>query len=337
MNYTEGIMFKKLVFAGLVVSFMLVACAGNNPTVTVPAQVGITITPTQTRTFTHEPSSTPSLTPTTTATATVTSTATATPENFVLADSGYDIADVQITYQSEDIAIITFKYRLDQSITFVPTLIEILPPECNNPYYRAPYWLAKPYFTATAPVGIGEIIYMQTSEGECSAPYFDMAIYSMRKVRDGYAEYRIAYQERIKQPLKVVRSFPTINSKVLALKNISFRTTGSWSGQFTFDYTFSPEIPIANQKYRFKLFDMGDKVCGFDVSGPVITELEGTYIIDVDLKNNIRQEILSCLSTYSSYTFSGSILLLEDLRVNGGNRGCNLYQHAVDLVYTLKK
>lgn len=106
IELTEGIMLKILIFAGLFIVLTLVACAGNDPTATISAQDSVIVVPTQTYTFTPEPSSTTSLTPPSTATVTVTSTATVTPENFVLADSGYDIADVRITYQNESTAIV---------------------------------------------------------------------------------------------------------------------------------------------------------------------------------------------------------------------------------------
>src|SRR5690349_12705552 len=115
------LMFSLLGLACLV----LVGCAASSaPIVASPAIARISETskpflPTPTNTLVATVTPTFTWTPS----PTVFATATSTPENYVLAEKGYDIADVRISYPREDRMIVSFKYHLDESHISKPAFI----------------------------------------------------------------------------------------------------------------------------------------------------------------------------------------------------------------------
>lgn len=326
-------MLYRLYCITFVLIFLLVACSGNSQTFTPQAQVSaITIAPSSTDTLIPVPSGTPLPTTTMTATASITPTPTVTPENFVLADSGSDIANVSISYSSEDVVNIDFKYRLDtkgkrsaeQMVSWL-----LLPGDCQRVGSESLIYL-------NSATGHGHLAYKQVTQGRCEVPYFDVVI-GFRLQVPGNITDKIVYQERINQPLAVVRNIPAITSNTLTVKNFSFKTTGPWSGKFSFEYAFLPEIPVTNEAYRFALSGMGGVfVCEFYAWGPVIKETEGHYTINIDFYSTQDFRIMdpTCAIKYDTLIYDVSVLYLEDLRSSSQVR---IYQHAIDFPITLMK
>jgi len=315
-----------------VLILVLSTCSGNGQTTIVPVSEPneVAVISTVTEAAAPLPSDTPlSNTPTDTI-ASIPPIPTVTPENFVLAESGSDIADVRISYPDEDIAIIDFDYRVDtqekqpnQQIV----ILLLLPNSCRNDN-------SPPMIQVSDASGEGRLFYKQVSQGLCNVPYFDLAIKYMSQV-PGNITLIDVYQERINQPLAVTRNIPSVTSQTLTIKNFSFERTGGWSGIFSFEYAFSPEIPIDTERYRFALNGMGIVyVCEFYAMGPIITEPEGRYTIAIDFyaSENFRITDSSCLTKYSTLTYDKSVLNLDDLRSSDPTR---VYRRAVDLVITL--
>jgi hypothetical protein len=302
-----------------VVAFLLFACSptiiplGQDEDTVVPVS---TLTHTPTPTASDTPSPTLAITPSITPTASITPIPTVTPENFVLADSGNDIADVRISYPLPNTVNINFKYHVDLSkITNNNETILIsvlLPVKCSG----TPTWelVYHPVWSA----GSGQIVYEQAPNSKCKVPFFDMVVL-FRKQYDAYNENSVElYRERINQPFEVVNNSPAIDSKTLTIKGFSFETTGPWSGQLRFEYVFSPELADVIGKYKFVLTGSGDILyCDFASAGPVITEIEGTYVIDVDLRKDISKNAggINCsskLSQSDSLTYRAITLSLTN-------------------------
>jgi hypothetical protein len=329
-------MKNRSVFVLCVLVFVFAACSGSSQTETAPAleRSDATVMPTAIQTFTPLPSDTPLPTATITAAPSITPTLTVTPENFVLAESGSDIADVRISYPREDIAVIDFDYRIDargkRSDQQIVILL-LLPNSCGYDSNSS-----IPTIGVGSTPGHGRLTYKQIAQGQCDVPYFDLAIkYSFQA--PGSRILTDVYQERINQPLAVVRNFPAVSSQNLTVKNFSFETTGAWSGKFSFDYSFLPEIPVANEKYRFALSGMGGIfVCEFHAWGPVIKEAEGHYTINIDFYStqDFRITDQTCMTRYDALSYDVSLLNLEDLLTNNPVR---IYHRAIDLVITLKR
>ena len=319
----------------LVFTRILTACVAGGQDTVVPENLppmknelltqDIAATPTETPTMILPPMPSATWTPAATHTSAVTADS--------LAESGSDIADVRISYSDEDIVNIDFKYRVDAAGKRPSeriVIILLMPSRCNRPNDNP--ILTDVYDT----VGQGRISYRQTAQGTCEVPYFDLAIKFWLEV-PGNITLKDIYQERIDQPITVTRNAPSITWETLAVKNFSFQATGGWKGKLTFDYAFSPEIPITGEQYRFELSGNGDVyVCEFHAWGAVIREPEGTYTIEIDLEtgDNFRISDPGCVSRYSVLTYDKSSLYLRDMYTGYPDPN---YRRAVDLVLTFKK
>jgi hypothetical protein len=259
---------------------------------------------------------------------------TAVPENFVLADKGYDIANVQLFYPSPNEVQITFQYRIAESERAKSHAIgPLLPSTCTDARSSDyPTFFMVPRNSAT---GEGYYTYIVKSQGGCDLDSFYMVIYSPYSSGTWPTTDAIVYREEINQPINVVRGLPAVNAKTLRVDHFAFHATGSWSGVFTFDYSFSPELVDMVGRYRFVLVGSGMSgiaACDLSVSGPLITELEGTYQIDVDLKKDLPPAVngtncRSRLDTDASLTYDQVWLSFAD----------NTYRQYMDLDITFKK
>src|ERR1044071_10143392 len=116
----------------LCVLFTFAGCSPSQVAEPVEATI-VPSTKTSTATLTPTASHTPAPTATLAPSPTVYMSPTATPENFVLAESGYDIADVRFSYPREDVLVVDFKYRLDKSRTSKVTYIYmVIPSKCKE-------------------------------------------------------------------------------------------------------------------------------------------------------------------------------------------------------------
>ena len=315
----------------------LAACSGSGQSAITPVSEPneVAVISTVTEAAAPMPSDTPLPAATITATASITPTPTITPENSALAESGYDFANVKLSHPEPDRVVISFDYRIDKYNTEYKGIGLSLPSLCpdfrNTPYPETIFRVPKGPIT-----GKGQVEYRIKSQGECNVPFFYLVIYSPFNNGRWPTPDQAVYQERIDQPIEIVRGLPPINSKTLTTKNFLYQITGSWSGRFTFDYAFSPEIPVADERYGFALEGAGGVyVCGFYTVGPVISGVEGSYMIDIDFntKNSFWITDQSCISRYSSLTYDQLTLSVIDLGVSSHER---IYQHAIDLAITLK-
>lgn len=240
-------------------------------------------------------------------------TAAATLENSVLAESGFDIADVRISNPDGGSVGVDFKYRIDASEKDASETAVInisMPAACSG--------VRGNYFEAIDLTGQGQLIYRQTSQGGCELQSFDIVI-SFKKQYDAYNEtFREVYRERIDQGFKVAGGFPIFNSRTVGVNNFTFQTTDSWSGRFRFEYAFSPDLADKIGRYQFKLKGMGDILyCEFSAAGPLINGLAGTYEINIDLRQAIAQNAngIDCLGNLAEndvLTFDQVSLSFED-------------------------
>ncbi|HLO32297.1 MAG TPA: hypothetical protein VK249_24315 [Anaerolineales bacterium] len=256
------------------------------------------------------------------------------PENFGLADKGYDIADVQLFYPSPNEVQISFRYRInDTERAKAHAIGPLLPSSCTDA--RSSDYPTFFMVPRNSSVGDGYYDYKVKSQGGCDIASFYMVIYSPYSSGRWPTADAIVYREQIDQPLKVVRNLPAVDSKTLAIYNFAFQTTGSWSGVFTFDYAFSPELADLIGKYRFVLGGSGMSgisSCDLNVSGPLLLKPEGTYQINIDLKKDLPQEVngTDCrgqLDKYAVLTYEQVWLSSED----------GTYQQYLDFDVTFKK
>lgn len=291
------ILFAVLILAG---------CSGNQiPVLDEPTDVP----PTQTPAVPVEPTATDTPAPTVTLTPspTISMSPTATPKNFVLAEKGYDIADVRFTYQREDILVVKFKYRLDESRTSKDSYIFMtIPPKCkgNDYQYFPPHYLAK---TLT---GGGQFTFKMTLQGVCDADSLEFTFYPV--LENPHPPF--LYSEYVLQPYHLVRSFPTVNSDTIQIQNFKYIDIEHWSGKFTFDYDLSDKIPLPLEQYNFVIRGFGpDGGCAFYAGGPILREHHGQYQIDLYLTQNLLFPYQSCLNGLKKYTFTKSYFMVIDL------------------------
>jgi len=331
-----------------VLIFTLVACSGNDQTIAPQTQAGpIIIVPGSTNTFIPVPSDTPlpTIPPTSTATPSLTPTATVIPENFVLANKGFDIANVRVSNPNEDVVTIDFEYRIDPKIKSKSEIIVIgvwFPPACagvnggNIPIYGDdPTFMQNGGIALPSEMGHGILSYRQETPGRCEMSSFELIITFMQKLGVNSFKLREVYREHIKQPIKVINTTSVTKfSDMVTTKNFAFQVTGPWTGKLTFDYVISPEFSARVLNARFNLDGKGDILyCRPQASGPYITGLEGTYVINVDMNqyNSADKRSVSChnkLEKYGSLTFDQVALSLD---------GSNNNQQYIDFKFTLKK
>lgn len=259
---------------------------------------------------------------------------TATPEKFALADKGYDIANVQLSYPSPSEVQITFQYRIhEMELAKAHAIGPLLPSSCTDARSSDyPTFFMVPRNSAT---GGGYYHYTVKSPGRCDLDSFYMVIYSPYDSGTWPTTDAIVYREEINQPLNVVRGLPAVNAKTLTVDNFAFEGTGSWSGVFTFGYSFSPELVDVIGKQHFVLVGSGMSgiaACDLSVSGPLITDLEGTYQIEVDLKRDLPAagngtDCRGRLDQAANLTYDQVWLSFTD----------NTYQQYIDFDITFKK
>jgi len=232
---------------------------------------------------------------------------TATPRNFVLADTGYDIADVRLSYPQKDMMVVRFKYRLDKSRDGRQTSIVMLPPKhCEDTLYDTPH----PEYPTQIVAGEGEIKFKMTMEGVCAADLLEFVVDS-----DGYAKNEpFLYRELVPQPYRLVRDFPTVNSDTIKMQNFKYTDSKHWSGEFTFDYDLSDEIPLPLEQYNIIVSGFGPGGgCPFATSGAPLTEYHGEYQVGLDLTQNLFPSYQNCLNGLEKYTFTQTYLTVRDL------------------------
>jgi hypothetical protein len=299
---------RKTPLSGLVMLLLFSGCAGL-PLPPVSKATATPLPPTSTlapvSTDTPTPTLTPSPTITVTPSPTIFLTPTETPENFALAESGYDIADVRISYPREDIVTIAFKYRLDEVAGALRATIYMeLPRRCNDAQYGL-------YYRAEEPVGEGQFTFKMTLEGECSVENFEMVIWP--EFDDGSSASDPAYREVIKQSFSVVRNFPTLNKDVLSVSKFDYRSTGEWSGVLSFEYSISETIPIPPEEYYFSISGRGNDDCDFRADGPILTRHAGVYEIPIDLTVHMHPwQNQNCLDGYASHSYGTVNFYLVD-------------------------
>lgn len=317
---------KNRVLCHLIISVcILTACAGNKPATPVQVQVG---TPTLAPATTATPTMIPSETPMPATTIPMTSTITPPPENFALAENGFDIADVRVVSVQADTVRIDFKYRTERNYALKPNqrlaVVLLIPSICeekNN---------TDPFFNITDPVGSGEIIYNQKTKSRCSLPFFDLAIEVIGRYDATDVPFKEVYRERIQQPLEVTGNVAAIDARNLTVKNIEFHTSGPWSGQLTFDYAFRSDVSLAPGRYRFVMrAGAVVRACSLWTDGPAINSLEGKYILAINLSS---AEDPTCLNTRDSFSYEGATISLKDDLTDA-----EPYSHAIGFTITLKK
>jgi hypothetical protein len=319
---------KNRLLCNLIVSVcVLTACAGNKPA--TPVEIQSSHTPAAaTATPTTIPSETVSPAPTIQMTATVTPTPTITPENFGLVGSGFDIANVQVVNVQADTVRIDFKYRLDRDYVrpadqqlFVLLLI---PSNCKDEHTNDPrYYL----FDA---IGTGGFAYKQNAKSRCNLPFFDMTINSQAKDDSTNVHFKELYRERIKQPLELAGNSLVIDASNLTVKNVEFHSTGSWTGQLTFEYAFRADVALVPERYRFAL-NAGAVVrsCSLGAVGPALTSPEGKYTIEI---NSTSASDPTCFDNRERFSYEGATIDVEDVLTNS-----RLFSHAIEFTITLKK
>ncbi len=314
MKYAATIFILSTVLA-------LAGCS-NKPLPTSPEPT--VVMPTQTATLTPQPTATETSAPTVMPASTVTPTAIANPENLILAEKGYDIADVRLSFPREDTVIVDFKYRLDESRKTRDTYIGMtIPPQCRDDGNRD----SPPQYVAKNLTGEVEFTFKLTLQGICTTDSIEFTFYSDPN-RD-----TTFYREYVLQPYRLVRKFPTLNSDTLSVENFQFTADVPWKGVFTFDYIISEEIPIPPEEYLFVVRGFGPYGgCAFWAQGPVITEHRGTYEITLDLANNLLFPYRNCLQGLEKYTYTRSFLYLQDAVVDK-----DIYSQALNDPYTIWK
>lgn len=315
----------KTVILILCVLFTFAGCSTSQVAIPVEATI---VPPAKTSTATLAPtqSHTPAPTLTLMPSATAFVSPTATPKNFVLAEKGYDIADVRYFYQREDILRVSFKYRLDESRTSKDTYIFMtIPPKCrgNDYQYFPPNYVAKDL------TGEGQFTYKMTLQGVCDTDSIEFTFYPV--LENPHPPF--LYSESVLQPYHLVRSFPTLNSDTITLQNFQFTPQANWSGVFTFDYAISEEIPLSLERYSIVLWSFGpDGGCSSYSEGPLITEQKGTYQIPVYLPQQLLYPYKNCLNGLEKYTYTRSGLSVGDIL-----GGTDVYYQEVNLPYKVWK
>jgi len=191
INEFRGNLMHRKWFVFLLIQFLLVACGGStqpegfrqvgdvtdtaftSPTTTLTDTPTLTPSNTPTPTYTQTPTLTPTLTPT--QKPTITPTPTITPENFVLAESGYDIANVRVSYPREDTMFVDFDYRLSDDIERAMITMQ-LPADCRDDWV---FVFDAPNTDVFDPVGSSSIRYKLPLEGTCEHESFYLNIHPM--------------------------------------------------------------------------------------------------------------------------------------------------------------
>ena len=283
--------------------FVIAAGCSSAAPVPVPA----TTLPSQRPTDTPLPTLTLTPPATFTASPTLYLSPTVTPENWVLAEKGYDIAGMQLSFPREDTVNIHFKYRFDESRKDKKKSISLVfPPQCIDDDNKN--W--PPGHTSGLTEGEVTVSYKMTLQGVCEA---DGILFEIRYFSEGPAVTPI-YREFVSQPFRLVRDFPTVNSDTLQVENFSFTPGSNWSGEFRFDFHLSEQIPLPLEQYRFSLYGFGpDGSCPFEVRGSFLREHDGQQVIPLYLPMNYLTLYQECPGRADKYTYTASYISLFDL------------------------
>jgi hypothetical protein len=275
-------------------------------------------------TLAPQPTASETSVPTVTPTMTLEPTLIVNPENLVLAEQGYDIADVRLSYPGEDTLVVDFKYRLDQSRESRDTYISMtIPPQCRDDGNR----YSPPQYVTKKLSGEVRFTFKLTLEGTCSTDAIEFIFYSDPNKGTTF------YREYVLQPYELVRNFPTVNSDTLQVQNFQFTDNSSWKGVFTFDYRISEEIPFPKEQYRFVVRGFGpDGGCAFWAEGAVLTDHSGEYQVPLDLTYNLLFPFKNCLDGLDQYTFTSASLSLIDTIAEK-----SIYHQEFNISYTMLK
>lgn len=293
----------KTITAVAILSILLAlsGCSSGQPALVEPTPTR----PVPTATFTAPPvlTATPSLTPV--PSPTVELSPTVTPENFVLAETGYDIADVRLAFPREDMVVIDFKYRLDESRKSKDTYIYMtVPPGCMDDDNKN----SPPYRLAQSLTGGAKLKLKLTVEGDCTADAIEFRFYP-----DPNRNQTPLFREYVLQSYRLVRSFPTVNSDTLHVENFKFTSQADWNGSFTFDYAVSEEIPFPLEQYSISVYAFGaDGGCFMQAGGPILAAHTGEYRIDMNLYRDLSSMNRECINGRDHYTYTTTYLAVHD-------------------------
>ena len=244
----------------------------------------------------------------------------------------YDIFNVRIEYPKPGEAVIHFSYRINKYEIAKPHAIgPLLPSTCAD--LRTSIFPNLFNVPRNVSNGNGQYTYTIKSQGGCDVSSFYLAIYYQGDTGKWPSIDDIVYREQVDLPLKIARDLPAVNAQTLTIRNFAFKTTGPWAGKLTFDYALSPELSGIVGKYSFTLDGVGRILyCELRARGAIISTLEGSYEINIDLKHALPREAnnINCLEKldiYDSLTYDQLMLTFQD----------GTYRQGVDLGITFKK
>jgi len=281
---------------------MLAGCLGSQVPVSSEPTV---ILPSETATSIPKPIATDTSVPTALPTITLAPTLPVNPENLVLAEKGYDIADVRLSFPREDMVVIDFKYRLDESRRSKATYIYMtVPPTCMDDDNKN----VPPNHITRNLTGSAQFTLKLTFEGDCTADSIEFRFYS-----DPNTNQSPLFREYVLQSYHLVRGFPTVNSDTLRVENLKFTSQSQWDGSFTFDYAVSEEIPFPLEQYSISAYAFGpDGDCFIEVRGPILVTHTGEYRIDMNLYRDLSSMDRNCIDRRDHYTYTATHLAVRD-------------------------
>jgi hypothetical protein len=286
---------------------ILTACSDtHSPELVESAVVPVANIPTGTLTVTSEPQLTATETLTVAPSPTLFLSPTVITENFELAKSGYDIADVRLSFPREDMVIINFKYRLDESRKSKDTYLYMtVPPQCADDDNKN----SPPQFLTKRLEGEAKFEFKMTLQGVCDADGIEFIF----QPAPGSDVKPPLYREYVSQPYHLVRNFPTVNSDTLKLENIKFTPNSNWGGEFTFDYAMSEEIPLPLEQYIFVMNGFGPgQTCFFWSGGPRLEQHSGKYRLNMNLYQDLAGPYQNCLKGMDKFTYTSLSLSVLD-------------------------
>lgn len=281
---------------------MLAGCSGSQAPVSSEPTVS---PPSETATLIPQPTATGTSVPTALPTITLTPTLPVNPENLVLAETGYDIADVRLSFPREDMVVIDFKYRLDESRESKDTYIYMtVPPDCMDDDNKN----TPPNHVTRNLTGATTFTLKLTLEGDCTADAIEFRFYP-----DPNRNQSPLFREYVLQSYRLTRSFPTVNSDTLHVENLKFTSRSTWNASLTFDYAVSEEIPFPLEQYSISVYAFGaDGGCFMQVGGPVLVNHTGEYRIEMNLYRDINNRDRKCIDGLDHYTYTTTYLAVSD-------------------------
>lgn len=283
-----------MAFVALLACVALAACGPSPEQIAQLTQAAYTPTPS------HTPTATASSTPTATPTPPPSATPTATVE---VAEKGFDLAAVSVTNPQPDVARVRFYYKLNEGESRAFITLNV-PRACRDGDYIFPF--EYPFVSVTLPQGWAEIDFKHVLQGECISPQVSIDIWRARHQGGSVYIEGIVYQESFDIELRATRLFPTLNSDELITRNFTFTPLDDWKGQISFEYALDEDIPLETEEYYIAMRGTTN-ACSFQAYGETITAHTGTYVIDVDLLEDLWSsspgEDAACLDGFNRYTF----------------------------------